>query len=181
MQAMGGNSLVQRMMGAARLNVPTYEEVEHDESATPQAVIVVVLASIAAGIGALNNDDRTAGFISGLVSSLLGWVVSAALVYFIGTRLLAGAHTQATFGQVLRTLGFANTAGILAVFGFLPAIGWVFVVVAGILVLIARFIAIRSALDISTGRAIAVAVATVIVSIIISAILAGIFGVDLSN
>ncbi|MEJ7761339.1 MAG: YIP1 family protein [Thermomicrobiales bacterium] len=179
MQAMGGNSLVQRMIGAARLDVPTYEAVEHDEGATPQAAIVVVLASLAAGIGALNNDDRTAGFISGLVGSLLGWVVSAAIVYLIGTRLLAGAQTQATLGQVLRTLGFANTAGILAVFGFLPAIGWLFVLVAGVLVLIARFIAIRAALDISTGRAIAVAVATVIVSIVIGAIIAGIFNVDM--
>jgi len=180
MQAMGGNSLVQRMIGAARLDVPTYEEVEHDEKAMPQAAIVVVLASLAAGIGALGNDDRAAGFISGLVSSLLGWVIGAALVYVVGTRLLAGANTQANFGQVARTLGFSNTAGLLAVFGFIPILGPLLAFIGAILVLIASIIAIRSALDISTGRAIAVAIASFVVALIVAAIIAAIFGVAIA-
>ncbi len=180
MQATGGNSLVQRMIGAARLDVPTYEEVERDEGATPQAAIVVVLASLAAGIGALGNDDATAGFFSGLLSSLLGWVVGAALIFFIGTRLLAGSATSASFGQVARTTGFANAAGLLAVFGFIPIVGPIIAIVGAIFVLIGTFIAIRSALDISTGRAIAVVIAYFIVALVIGFLLAAIFGVDLS-
>ncbi|CAA9545616.1 MAG: hypothetical protein AVDCRST_MAG70-482 [uncultured Thermomicrobiales bacterium] len=180
MQGMGGNSLVQRMIGAARLDVPTYEEIEHDEGATPQAAIVVVIVSLATAIGSLGNDDATAGFVSGLISSLLGWVIGAALVYFVGTRLLAGAATQATLGQVLRTMGFASTAGILSVFGFITFVGPIIAFIGPVLVMVATFIAIRQSLDISTGRAAAVAVAAIVVQIIVAAILALIFGVAVS-
>jgi len=173
MQAMGGNSLVQRMIGAARLDVPTYEEVEHDEKATPQAAIVVVLVAIASGIG--GAGDETSGLIAGLLSALIGWVVIAALVYFVGTRLLATTTTSATLGEVARTVGFSYTANLLAIFGFIPVIGPIIALVAGILATVALFIAVRQSLDISTGRAIAVALVALLIRIIIAAILFAIF------
>ena len=45
------SQLTDRMMRAARLEPDLYEEVEADKSAMGQAMTVVVLASLAAGIG----------------------------------------------------------------------------------------------------------------------------------
>lgn len=44
---------IQRMLGAARLDVPTIEAIEADRSATGQALAVVALSAIAVGVGGL--------------------------------------------------------------------------------------------------------------------------------
>lgn len=176
MQSAATGSMVERMVGAARLDAHTYEEVERDTGATGQAALVVVLAAIAAGIGAIGQDGGI-GFIAGIIYGLIGWAVFAGFVYFIGTRLLAGAATSATWGELLRTLGFARTVSLLAVFGFIPLLGWVAVLVAFFWYLAAAAVAIRQALEISTGRAIAVGVVALILQLIVTAIIAAIFGV----
>ena len=142
----GGDDLVQRMIGAARLNPATYEEIEHDQSATPQAAIVVVLAAIAGGIGAL--DDGGAGLIAGLIGSVLGWVISAAVVYVIGTKLLAGPHTNSSIGELLRTIGFASVPGILAVLGFIPVVEIIIGLIVVVWSIATYFVAVRQALDV---------------------------------
>ena len=139
------NSLVGRMIGAAMLDVATYEEVEHDTSATTQAGLVVVLAAVAQGIAS------PAGVISGIVGSLIGWLAMAGLTYFIGTRLFKGT---ATWGELLRTLGFATTPGILYIVGIIPVLGALASLAIMIWVLVAVVIAIRQALDVTTGKAV---------------------------
>lgn len=139
------NSLVGRMIGAATLDVATYEEVEHDTSATMQAGLVVVLAAVAQGIAS------PAGVISGVVGSLIGWLAMAGLTYFIGTRLFKGT---ATWGELLRTLGFATAPGILYIVGIIPILGWLASLAIMIWVLVAVVIAIRQALDVTTGKAV---------------------------
>lgn len=139
------NSLVGRMIGAATLDVATYEEVEHDTSATTQAGLVVVLAAVAQGIAS------PAGVISGVVGSLIGWLAMAGITYFIGTRLFKGT---ATWGELLRTLGFATAPGILYIVGIIPILGWLASLAIMIWVLVAVVIAIRQALDVTTGKAV---------------------------
>lgn len=139
------NSLIGRMIGAAKLDVATYEEVEHDTSATTQAGLVVVLAAIAQGIAS------PAGVISGIIGSLIGWLAMAGLTYFIGTRLFKGT---ATWGELLRTLGFATAPGILYIVGIIPILGWLASLAIMIWVLVAVVIAIRQALDVTTGKAV---------------------------
>ena len=139
------NSLVGRMIGAAMLDVATYEEVEHDTSATTQAGLVVVLAAVAQGIAS------PAGVISGVIGSLIGWLAMAGLTYFIGTRLFKGT---ATWGELLRTLGFATAPGILYIVGIIPVLGWLASLAIMIWVLVAVVIAIRQALDVTTGKAV---------------------------
>jgi len=171
------SSLVQRMIGAARLDSATYEEVERDKSATQQALIVVILAAVAAGIGALGSDDVGQGIIGGVIGSVVGWAVFAAAVYFVGTRLTAGTQTEADWGQVARTMGFAYTPQLLAVFGFIPVLGWILGGVGAVWGLIASIVAIRQSLDISTGRAVATAIVAMIalfvVVIVVGLILGG--------
>lgn len=171
------NTLVQRMIGAARLDVNTYEEVERDTSATQQALIVVILASIAGGIGSL--DDGGIGLIGGVIGGVVQWAVLAFVCYFVGTRFLGSANTQADWGQVARTLGFAYTPAILGVLGFIPVVEWIVAIVVFVWVIATTIVAIRQALDFSTGRAVATAIISSIIAAIAVGIVYAIFGIGI--
>jgi hypothetical protein len=163
-------SFAQRIVGAARLHVPTYEEVEHDRGATVQAVVVVVLSSIAAGIALWHGAPR--GFIGGVIGDLVGWVIWAALTWLIGTKLLPERQTDADVPQLLRTLGFAASPGILRFLGIIPVLGTVILLLISIWMLIAMIIAVRQALDYtSTLRAIGVSVIGWIIYLVIYLVL----------
>lgn len=169
------NQFVQRMIGAAKLDVRTYEEVEHDTSATQQALIVVILASIAGGIGAL--DDGGIALIGGVIGGVVQWAVLAFVCYFVGTRLLGTAETNADWGQLARTLGFAYTPAILGILGFIPVVEWIVALVVFVWVIATTIVAIRQALDFSTGRAVATAIISSIVSGLAIGIVYAIFGI----
>jgi hypothetical protein len=177
MQTAASGSLVDRMIGAARLDSGTYEEVERDTSATTQAGIVVVLTAIAAGIGALG--DGGSGFIAGFIGGILGWIVFAAATYLVGTKLLATAATEADLGQLLRTTGFAYTPNLLLVLGWVPVLGAILGLVAAIWVIVTTVIAVRQALEMSTGRAIVTAIIAVILAAIVLSIVFAIFDVSM--
>jgi Yip1-like protein len=147
-------TFVERMIGAARLDVRTYEEVEADRSATPQALAVVVLAAVAGGIGA---GAGLRGLVLGTVLGLVGWAVWAWLIYIIGTRWLPEPDTHADTGELLRTIGFATSPGLLRVVGVVPILGPLVTVVTAVWTLVTMVIAVRQALDYrSTGRAVGV-------------------------
>lgn len=142
-------SMTERMLGAARLDVATYEEVEHDASATGQAAVVVAIVAVASAIGAIGGDG--AGPIGALIGAVIGWLVWSGITYLIGDKLLGGT---ASWGELLRTLGFAQSPGVLFALGIVPLLGGIVRVVVGIWILVAGVIAIRQALDFSTGKAI---------------------------
>ena len=101
-------SFIERMLGAAKLDVHTYEEVEADTGATAQALAVVVLSSIALGIGSIQAGG---GLLGGALAALVGWVVWASLVYLIGTKLLPEPQTHSDVGELLLTTGFSASPG----------------------------------------------------------------------
>jgi len=167
--------LLQRMIGAAMLRTGTYEEVEADTSATKQAMLVVVLVSVASGIGNVGVGGVPA-LVFGLLAALAGWSFWAWITYFVGTKILPTPETHANWGQLARTLGYAQTPGLFKVFGFLPGIGPFIFFFATIWQLIAAIIAIRQALDYtSTRRAIAVAVIGFIGYAVVTGIVMAIF------
>jgi hypothetical protein len=150
------NEFLQRMVRAARLDAQLYEEVEADSSATGQAAAVVVLASLAAGIGGI-GPSGVGGVVIGSAAALLGWVVWAVLTYYIGTKILPEPQTEADIGQLLRTLGFASAPGVIRFVGFIPGLGALLAIVSAVWMLAAMVIAVRQALDYeSTGRAVGV-------------------------
>jgi len=158
-------TFVERMIGAARLDSATYEEVEADRAATPQALAVVVLAAVAGGIGV---GAGVRGLVLGTIFGLLGWAIWAWLIYFIGTRWLPEADTRADAGELLRTMGFATTPGILRVVGIVPVLGPLVTIVAAVWTLVAMVVAVRHALDYrSTGRAIGVCIIGWLVQVVI--------------
>jgi hypothetical protein len=149
-------TFTERMLGAAKLEVATFEEVENDSSATPQALIVVALAALAVGIGSLYFGGAWL-LVKGVIGSIIGWAIWAALIWVIGTKLLPESTTNADWGQVARTTGFAQSPGLLRVFGFIPVLGPIVLLVSNLWMLVAMVIAVRQALDYTqTWRAIAV-------------------------
>jgi hypothetical protein len=165
-------TFVERMIGAAKLDTRVYEEVETDRTATPQALAVVALASVAGGIGV---GEGVRGLIFGTVAGLVGWAIWAWLTYFIGTRWLPEPGTQADIGEMLRTIGFATSPGILRVLGVVPFLGAIVFTVTAVWTLVAVVIAVRQALDYrSTGRAIGVCIIGWLVQVVLFVII-GVF------
>ena len=163
-------SFTNRIIRAAKLDVNLYEEVEADKGAMGQAMAVVVLSSVAAGIGTIGTTGMM-GLILGTVVALAGWFIWAFLTYYIGTRLLAEPQTESDYGELLRTIGFSSSPGLLRVLGIIPILGNILNFVIGIWMLVAMIIAVRQALDYkSTWRAVAVCLIGWVVQIIVFAI-----------
>ena len=159
----------QRAIGAARLEVPVFEEIEADDTATGQALIVVVLSSLAAGIG-LSSGLYNAPVLHRVMLALLLWVFWAISTYIVGVYLMPEPQTRTNVGELLRTIGFAAAPGMLRIFGIIPAIGGTIYVISTVWMLVAMVIAIRQALDYkSTGRAVVVCVITGMIGVVTAA------------
>jgi len=146
------------MVRAAKLDVNLYEEVEADKQAMGQAMAVVVLSSLAAGIGSIGTTGM-GGLLLGTVGALIGWFIWAFVTYFVGTKLLPEPQTAADYGELLRTIGFSSSPGLLRILGVVPILGPIIFIGSGIWMLVAMVIAVRQALDYkSTWRAVGVCI-----------------------
>ncbi len=141
------------MIAAAKLDVQLYEEVEADADATSQAALVVGVVAVASAIGGAGGG--AAGFFGGLVAALVGWLLWSGVTYLIGDKLLGGT---ATWGELLRTIGFAQSPGVFYVLAIVPIFGDLVRLAVLVWLLVAGIIAIRQALDFSTGKAVLTAV-----------------------
>ena len=148
-------TFLHRVTGAALLNPAIYEEVEADRNATVQAMAVVALSSLAAGVGALGLASVRITALAGFsLVALAVWAIWAVLTLQIGTRIFPSPRTQADIGQLLRTIGFATAPGILRITGLIPGTATAVFAVTAIWMLMAMIVAIRQALDYtSTARA----------------------------
>jgi len=165
---------INRIIRACKLDVSLYEEVEADKSATLQAALVVVLSSLAAGVGALSLG--ASNFLMAPILSLISWYVWAYLIYIIGAKLFPEANTKADHGELLRTIGFSSAPGLIRIFGLTPDLMTITFLGGGIWMLVAMVIAVRQALDYeSTWRAIGVVVIGFLVQAIILIIILRIF------
>ncbi len=172
LEATRQSSIVDRMIRAARLESQVYEEVEHDQSATGQAMLVVAIGAVAASIGALSGGLNA--FFALFVIALVGWAVYAYVAYWVGTTIFKGPETSADWGELLRTLGFASSPRVLLILGIIPVVGlfiWPLVFVWWV---VATVIAIRQALDFDTWRAIATAVVSVLPTLVVLSFVAAI-------
>jgi hypothetical protein len=175
-------AIVDRMIRASKGEVGLYEEVEHDPGATIEAIIVVAVGALSSGIGnaiALAGQNRPggnpiAGLLLGIISALIGWAVFAGVTYFIGKQLF---KADATWEEVLRTLGYANSPSVGLILIGIPVLGGILGLALGIWGLYLAFVAIRAALDISTGQTIATILLAIIPSIIIIALLQAPFAI----
>ena len=155
-----------RVFRAIKIDIDLYEEVEADKTATVQAGIVVVLSSLAAGVGAIHLG--ASNLLLAPLLSLVSWYVWAYIIYIVGVKMFPDPQTKSNHGELLRTIGFSSAPGLIRVFGFTPEIMSITFIGAGIWMLIAMIIAVRQALDYqSTWRAIGVVVIGFLVQAIV--------------
>lgn len=182
---MASGQLFPRMLRAAKLESQLYEEVEADGGGTGQALLVVVLVSIATGIGhgisALTKGPGSfLGFISslawGAIGALIAWFIFSLLCYWLGTSLFKGPATKSSMGELLRTLGFAYSPGVLNLFVFIPVVGGIIPFATWVWTVIAAVIAVRQACDFTTGRAIGTVIVAAIIPLIITVLLGVLIG-----
>lgn len=171
----GTEQLFQRMLGAAKFDLKTYQEVEEDTGANRQAALVVVIVAIASGIGTIGVAGIL-GIVWGILIGLLGWAIFAALTYWVGVNLLPKPETNANWGQLARTLAFARAPGVLLVFGIIPVLGAIVSLVVFVWTIATSVVAVREALDYGTEtndtlRALAVVIIAIIPTIIASALI----------
>ena len=167
---------IDRIVRAAKLDINLYEEVEADKGAMGQAMGVVVLSSIAAGIGSIGTIG-VKGIIIGAITALIAWYVWAYMTYFIGAKILPEPQTKADHGELLRTIGFSSSPGLIRVLAIIPGISGIIFAIASIWMLIAMVIAVRQALDYqSTLRAVGVCMIGWVIQAIILMILFTVLG-----
>ena len=139
------NLFINRIFRAIKIDVELYEEVEKDKSATVQAGLVVILSSLAAGIGALQLGATN--FLLAPILSLLSWYVWAYIIYFVGVKLFGDKNTKSSHGELLRTIGFSSAPGLIRVFGVTPDLMTVTFLGSALWMLACMVVAVKSALD----------------------------------
>ena len=166
--------MLARMLGAARLDPHTFEDVEHDSGATLQALLVVVIVSVAGGVGGLlsGEGDIVRGVIFGVIRGVVSWAVWAGVAMLVGTTILKTPNTRADWGQVARGTGFAQTPGIFSVLVFVPFAGSILSFAIFLWQFMAMLIAIRQTLDYdSLWRAFFVVVISLIPVLIVNVVI----------
>ncbi len=156
-----------RVIGVFKLDVKTFEEIEHNTGMTLPAALIVILVSLISGIGnglfnGFIHKAFLSGFIGSLISVLLGWILWSAVTLFVGTRFF---HGEADFGQMLRVIGFAYIPLVLSI---IPCIGGV---IGIIWTIAAGFIAVRQGLDLDDMKALLTVVIGAVAYLVLTGIL----------
>lgn len=174
-------AMINRVVRAAMLDVNLYEEVEANTSLTQEALMVVILVSIASGIGSflvgvIGGDIGAAviGLIFGVVGGVLGYYIWAYITYFVGANLFGGT---ADVGELLRTLGYASGPRVLGVLAFIPCLGPLAGLIGAIWALVAGVVAVRQALDFDTTKAILTVIIGWVIVLIISIVVGAVLGI----
>lgn len=175
-------AMINRVVRAAMLDVDLYEEVEADTTLTQEALMVVILVSIAGGIGSFlagvvgegGIGAALIGLIVAVVMGVLGYYVWAYVTYWVGTNLFDGT---ADVGEMLRTLGYASGPRVLGVLAFIPCLGPLAGLVGAIWALVAGVVAVRQALDFDTGKAILTVIVGWVIVFIITVVVGVVLGV----
>lgn len=170
------NKIVQRAKDIMTFNTRTYEEIVRDPNATAEAAIVVATVAIASGLGRLFAGPGA--LIGAVLAMLLGWVVAAAVIYFVGTRITGEATTTSSVERVMRIVGYASAPFVFSIFSGLWLIGWIFATVIFFWFLATMVLAIRSALDISMSRAIVTGLIAWLATLIVNGVLGLIFNIN---
>lgn len=179
---LGHNTFLQRLIGAVSLDAAIYEEVEADGTATGQAFAVVIMSSIAAGVGARGFGGASpADILLMSVAAVIGWAAWALVTLQIGGRVMPEPQTVVDMGELLRTIGFATAPGMLRIVGIVPVLTYPAYLISAVWMLLAMIVAVRQALDYtSTARAVVVCALGWVLSLLISAAFGLLFGPTVS-
>jgi hypothetical protein len=175
-------TFVRRILGALALERGTFENVEADRGALGQAMLVVILASAAAGLGRLGvGDGGLRAVAAPVIGSLAAWAAWAGLIAFLGTRILPSPSTSSNAGELMRTMGFAAAPGLLRAFEVLGDARWFMLPLTSVWMIAAMTVAVRQALDYeSLGRAVSVVILGWLVAAAVATAIGLLFAVPVS-
>jgi hypothetical protein len=174
-----GRYIYERARRVSLLDLPTIRRIETDPNATKEAAIVVGVVAIASAIG--GADDAGGGILVGLLGAFLTWLIMSGMTYFLGTNVFGTPTTRVTMESLLRTLGYAQAPRTLALLGFLPLFGWMFVLAGGLWAFVASIVAIRETLRLSTTRAVLIAIAAALTTALLVGTLSILFSADIGT
>lgn len=140
-------TLGERMIGAMKLDVNTFEEIERDPTAMTQAITVIAIAAVASAIGNMFRAGIGVGTVLALIFTMLGYVAWAALVWAIGTKVMPDPTTKADFHETFRVTGFAAAPGVFYLLAIIPFLGPLISFGVAIWSLIVMVVAVRQVLD----------------------------------
>ena len=166
-------AVLPRVVRAAWLDASLYTEAAAEPALTRQALTIVGIAAVCTGIGVALDEAAGQGLVSaasgGLItgaaavglaliavpiSSAAFWTILWGAAYLAGKRLCGGAARPSA---LLRTLGFAQAPGVLALIPTTaypsPLLGWG----VGLWELLASVLAVRQAFGFGTVRALVTA------------------------
>ncbi len=156
-------SLPERMVGAMKADVKTFQEIEADPNALGQAITVIVLAGLAGLIGNIFRAGLMVGIFT-LLISLVGYALFAFLIVIIGTKIMPEPSTKADFQEGFRVLGFTASPGVFNVLAIIPFLGPFLSFLIAIWMLVIAVIGWREVLDYSnTGRAVIVCIIAMLI------------------
>ena len=177
--------MLDRILRVVKLDKSVYAEVEADEMATSQAAIVVAIVAFASAIGGglgrvVAGEGRgfIMAFLVAILSAFVGWLVWSAVTYFVGTSLFKG---EATMGEMLRVIGFAQAPQVLGLLSFIPCLGPILSLAGWLLSLYTGFLAIQEGLDLDTGKTLATVAIGWVVAFIVSLVIGMVFGIGIAG
>jgi len=151
------NQIVERLVRIIKFDTTVWSEIEHDENANTEALIVVLVAAflgaLGSGIAASSIQGSFFGtfFVRLLTGVVINWLLWSYVTMLVGTKLFQG---EADFWEMARMLGYANAPALLGVLNFIPCVGVIIGIVAFVLSLIVGFYAVREGLDLPTDKTI---------------------------
>jgi Yip1-like protein len=165
----------ERIIGAAKLDANTFEDIERDPTAISQAVGVIALAAVSTGIGNVWYGGLT-GIIFGVFTSLIGYAVWAVIVWLVGTKVMPDPATKADFQETFRVIGFAAAPGLLGFVTIIPLLGWLLMICIWLWQIAAMVIAVKQVLDYTdTFKAVVVVIIGFVVNFVITAMIGAMF------
>ena len=142
-----------------------YAEVAGNKGATVQALSIVLLSAFAAGVPAYiaAGSEGIDRIVSQVYIALVGWVLWVSITYFVGTQIIRKQAPERDWKSMARALGFAQSVGILRIFGIIPGLGFALTLTVLVWMFVASVVAIRGAFGFeSNWRAIGVVAISVV-------------------
>lgn len=175
--------LTQRIIGALTFRRGVYAEVEADKTFTATAWILVVIFALLNQLGSYASRSIFDWSVSagiGLLTAIAGFAVAAAVINWVGRGRYG---SEVTFDKLVRTMGLASiwtAVGVLGIIAALSdALSWILgpvIVISWVALVVAWFVAVHEALDLTWGKTIT----TVVIGFVPWAIIMVLTGVVLS-
>ena len=175
--------LTERIIGALTFRRGVYAEVEADKTFTATAWILVVIFALLNQLGSYASQsifDWLVGAGIGTLTAIAAFAIAAAVISWVGRGIY---NAEVTFNELVRTMGLASiwtavgVLGIIAAFSdALSCILGPVIVISWVALVLAWFVAVHEALDLTWGKTII----TVLIGFIPWAIIMALTGVVLS-